>query len=50
MAPSIISGRPQSVTLAMFDILCKHLIKKPNLYHDEIVLFLLDKFNIYVLT
>jgi len=29
----------------MLDALCEYLLEKPNLYRDEIVLFLLDEFN-----
>jgi hypothetical protein len=42
-APSIVGRRPRSIILAMFDALGEHLIEKPDLYHDEMVLFLLRK-------
>ena len=44
-APSNGVGRPRSITPPMLDALCKYLLEKPNLYRDEIVLFLLDEFN-----
>ena len=34
----------------MLDALCKCLLEKPDLYHDEMVYFLLDEFDIEVLT
>ena len=42
-------GRPRSITLSILDALYKYLLKKPNLYRDEIVLFLLDEFNTRVI-
>lgn len=44
-APSNGVGRPRSITPPMLDALCEYLLEKPNLYRDEIVLFLLDEFN-----
>ena len=32
--------KPRSVTLPMLDALCEHLLEKPNLYQDEMVVFL----------
>jgi transposase len=43
-------GRPRSITLVMLDALCKHLLKEPGLYLDEMVLFLWDKFKVQVTT
>jgi hypothetical protein len=34
----------------MLDALCEHLLEKPRLYRDEMVLFLLDEFNAHVST
>ena len=34
----------------MLDTLCEHLLEKPRLYQDEMVLFLLDKFKAHVTT
>jgi transposase len=41
-------GRPRSITPPMLDALCKYLLEKPNLYRDEMVLFVLDEFNTHV--
>jgi transposase len=49
-APSNGGGRPRSVTPPMLDALCEHLLEKPGLCQDEMVLFLLDEFNIQVST
>jgi hypothetical protein len=32
----------------MLDTLCKHLLRHPDLYHDEMARFLLDEFDIQV--
>jgi hypothetical protein len=32
----------------MLDALCEYLLKKPGLYQDEMVLFLLDEFKTHV--
>jgi transposase len=49
-APSNGGGRPRSITPAMFDALCERLLEKPDLYLDEMVLFLLDEFGVQVST
>ena len=47
-APSNGIGRPRSITPPMLDALCEHLLEKPSLYRDEMVLFLLDEFKTLV--
>jgi transposase len=47
-APSNGVGRPRSVTPPMLDALCEYLLEKPDLYRDEMVLFVLDEFNTHV--
>jgi hypothetical protein len=32
----------------MLDALCEHLLEKPNLYQDEIAIFLWDEFEVFV--
>ena len=44
-APPNIGGQPRNVSPAMFDALCEHLVEKPHLYQDEMVLFLLNEFS-----
>ncbi len=34
----------------MLDALCEHLLEKPGLCRDEMVLFVLDEFNVQVTT
>lgn len=34
----------------MLDALCEHLLEKPELYQEEMVLFLLDEFKVNVTT
>jgi arginine repressor len=34
----------------MLDVLCGHLLEKPELYQEEMVLFLLDEFEVHVTT
>lgn len=41
-------GCCQSITPSMLNVLCDHLLKKPNLYQDEMVLFLWDGFRVLV--
>lgn len=48
--PSNVGGRPRSITPAMSNALYEHLLEKPDLYQDEMVLFLLDEFDIQVST
>lgn len=45
-APPNKGGRPQSVTPIMLEALCDHLLEKPNLYLDEMAIFLWDEFAI----
>jgi hypothetical protein len=47
-APSNGVGQPRSITPLMLDALCEYLLEKPSLYQDEMVLFVLDKFNTHV--
>ncbi len=47
-APSNGVGRPRSITPPILDALREYLLEKPGLYHDEMVLFVLDKFNTHV--
>jgi transposase len=49
-APPNSGGRPRSISPPMLKSLCKHLLKKPDLYLEEIVLFLWDEFEVLVLT
>jgi hypothetical protein len=49
-APPNSVGRPRSVTPPMLDALCEHLLEKPELYQEEMVLFLLDEFKVHVTT
>lgn len=48
--PLIRAGRPRSITPPMLDALCDHLPEKPGLYVDEMVVFLLDEFDILTST
>jgi transposase len=48
-APSNGVGRPRSITPPMLDALCEYLLEKPDLYRDEMVLFVLDEFNTHVI-
>ena len=45
-APPNKGGRPRSISPTMLEALCDHLLEKPNLYLDEMALFLWDEFNI----
>lgn len=47
-APSITSGRPQSITPIMLEALFDHLLDKPDLYLHEMELFFWDEFEVYV--
>jgi len=47
-APSNGVGRPRSVTRPMLDALCEHLLEKPNLYQDEMAVFLWDEFEVLI--
>ncbi len=41
-------GRPRSITPPMLEALFEHLLEKPELYQDEMVLFLWDEFGVIV--
>jgi transposase len=41
-------GRPSTVTPPMLSALCDRLIEKPDMYRDEMVVFLWDEFNTLV--
>lgn len=49
-APSNGVGRPRSITPLILDALCEYLLEKPGLFRDEMVLFVLDEFNVQVTT
>jgi hypothetical protein len=49
-APSNGGGRPRSITPPMLNALCEHLLEKPDLYLDEMVVFLWDEFEVLVTT
>ena len=49
-APPNKSGRPRSLTPLMVQVLCDHLVEKPHLYLDEMVVFLWDEFEVLVTT
>lgn len=49
-APPNRAGRTRSVTPVMLEALCEHLLEKPELYQEEMVLFLLDEFGVHVTT
>jgi transposase len=41
-------GRPRSITPIMLQALCEHLLEKPDLYQEEIAVFLWDEFDAQV--
>ena len=43
-------GRPRSITSPMLEALCEHLLEKPELYLEEMALFLGDEFKVLVST
>jgi hypothetical protein len=43
-APPNKRGRPRNLMLVMMQALCDHLLEKPYLYLDEMVLFIWDEF------
>ena len=45
IAPRNGGGRPRSISLPMLSALCERLIEKPDMYQDEMVLFLYDEFD-----
>ena len=47
-APSTRVGRRRSTTPPMIQTLCDHLLEKPGLYVDEMVLFIWDEFHVWV--
>jgi len=47
-APSTRVGRRRSITPPMIQTMCDHLLEKPGLYVDELVLFLWDEFHVWV--
>ncbi|KAJ5708640.1 hypothetical protein N7488_008441 [Penicillium malachiteum] len=49
-APLIPSGRLRVITPVMLEVLCAHLLEKPDLYLDEIAEFLYDEFELLVST
>ena len=46
--PSNKGGRPRSLTPLMTQVLCDHLLEKPQLYLDEMVVFLWDESQVPV--
>jgi len=46
--PPIKPGRPQSITPIMLEVLCDHLLDKPDLYLHEMEFFFLDEFEVSV--
>jgi transposase len=49
-APPTRVGRRRTVTPLMLEVLCDHLLEKPGLYLDEMVVFLWDEFQTLVTT
>jgi transposase len=49
-APPNGGGRPRSITPPMLEALCEHLLEKPELYLEEMVVFLWDEFDVLVST
>lgn len=49
-APPNRVGRRRSITAPMLKALCEHLLEKPDLYLDEMVIFLWDEFEAAVTT
>jgi transposase len=47
-APTNGAGRPRTITPPMLDALCEYLLEKPGLYQDEMVLYILDEFEMCV--
>ena len=45
-APPNRAGRRPSITPLMLEALCDHLLKKPDLYLDEMLVFLWDEFHV----
>jgi transposase len=49
-APHNGGGRRRSITPPMLDALCERLLEKPDLFLDELVVFLWDEFEVFVTT
>src|SRR3954454_23336223 len=49
-APPNGGGRPRSMTPLMIEALCEHLLEKPGLYLEEMVIFLWDEFDVLMST
>lgn len=49
-APENGGRRPQLITLTVLKALQGHLLKEPELYHEEMAGFLADKFRVVVST
>lgn len=49
-APANGIGRRRTITPPMLEALCERLLEKPDLYQDEMVVFLWDEFRILVTT
>jgi len=47
-APSTRVGRRRSITPPMIQTICDHLLEKPELYVDGLVLFFWDEFHVWV--
>lgn len=47
-APSTRVGRRRTVTPPMIQTLCEHLLEKPGLFVDEMILFIWDEFHTWV--
>lgn len=45
-APRNKDGRPGSITPVMLEALCDQLLEKPNMYLDEMAIFLWDEFDV----
>jgi transposase len=49
-APPNSGGRPRSISTPILKCLCKHLLEKPDLHLEEMVVFLWDKFEVLIST
>jgi len=49
-APPNGGGRPRLITPPMLETLCDHLLEKPGLYLEEMVVFLWDEFEVLIST
>ena len=43
-APPNGGGRPRTLGSSMLNVLCEHLLRKPTLYHDEMVIYIWYEF------